>query len=111
VFIASVIIGDEMIYDFSGEQTVLGYSKRSLDVSFASPYFNNPEKLRYRYQLEGFDPEWKYTGNDQHLRFTSLPPGEYTLRMEASINNVDWLPSENSFPFVSILRFGAPGGF
>ena len=99
VFIASVSVGDEMIYNLDDEQREVDYSKRSIEVSFASPYFNNPEKLSYRYQLEGFDPEWKYTGNDQRLRFTSLPPGEYTLRLEASINNVDWIPSENSFSF------------
>jgi putative methionine-R-sulfoxide reductase with GAF domain/ligand-binding sensor domain-containing protein/two-component sensor histidine kinase len=99
VFIASVIIGDEKIFDIPDEQIVLGYTRRSIEVAFASPYFNNPEKLKYRYKLEGLDSEWKYTNNDQHLRFTSLPPGEYSLQLQASINNVDWFPSENSFSF------------
>ena len=100
VFIASVSIGDhKTIYDISADETMISYRQRSLEVAFASPYFNNPEKLKFRYQLEGDDPQWKYVGNDQHLRITSLPPGAYTLRLEASINNVDWIPSQNQFAF------------
>jgi ligand-binding sensor domain-containing protein/putative methionine-R-sulfoxide reductase with GAF domain len=78
---------------------VLSWSNRSLAVSFVCPYFNNPDKVKYRYQLEGWDEGWKYIGNTHHLRFTSLPAGEYTLRLEATINNVDWFAASNLFSF------------
>ncbi|HEU4469930.1 MAG TPA: histidine kinase, partial [Flavisolibacter sp.] len=61
--------------------------------------FNNPEKLNYRYRIEGLDKEWKYTGHTNHVRFTSLPPGDYRLLVQASINNADWIAAHNNFAF------------
>ncbi|HYE53349.1 MAG TPA: triple tyrosine motif-containing protein, partial [Chitinophagaceae bacterium] len=100
VFIEQVRGGgnDTTAYSLN-KKAVLSYAKRSLEVEFVSPYFNNPEKLMYRYRLEGFDQNWNYTGHDNSVRFTSLPPGHYTLLVEASINNVDWIRAQNSFSF------------
>lgn len=100
VYIESVQLGrDRVIYDINDKQFELSYADRSVEVSFASPYFNNPEKLRYRYRLDGLDTDWKDIGSDNRLRLTSLSPGAYTLRLEASINNVDWNSSPNTFAF------------
>ena len=77
----------------------LPWSQRSLVVDFVCPYYNNADKVKYRYVLEGLDDEWKYIGNTNQLRFTSLSPGDYTLKIEASINNADWIPSKNTFSF------------
>ncbi|MCR6719795.1 MAG: histidine kinase [Chitinophagaceae bacterium] len=77
----------------------LSYSDRSIEVRFASPYFNNPEKVSYRYKIEGLDDDWNYAGNNPNLRLTSLPPGHYKLRLEATLNQADWIPSANVFEF------------
>jgi hypothetical protein len=67
-----------------------------MEVEFAVAYFNNPEKVTYRYQLEGLDQDWKYLGNNNVVRFTSLPPGKYNLKVQASLNRVDWVDAENT---------------
>lgn len=77
----------------------LSYSDRSIEVRFASPYFNNPEKVSYRYKIEGLDDDWNYAGNNPNLRLTSLPPGHYKLRLEATLNQADWITSANVFEF------------
>lgn len=88
---------DSLLY---AQHVALDYSfQRSLEVEFLSPYFNNPEKVKYRYRLEGFDYEWKNLGNTNTLQFTSLPPGQYTLLVQGSINGVDWVSAKNSFSF------------
>ncbi len=89
---------DSLTYPLD-RKALLSYSQRSLEAEFVSPYYNNPEKVKYRYRLEGFDKEWKYLGNINSVRFTSLPAGDYTLLVEASINNVDWAAAANSFSF------------
>ncbi len=81
------------------KKAILPYSQRSLEVEFVAPYFNNPDKVKYRYRLEGFDNEWKLLGSSHSVRFTSLPPGDYQLLVEASVNNVDWIAAGNSFSF------------
>ncbi len=89
---------DSLIYRLD-RKAILSFSQRSLEAEFVSPYYNNPEKLKYRYRLEGLDKDWKYLGNTNSVRFTSLPAGDYTLLVEASINNVDWTPAASSFSF------------
>ncbi|HZV42950.1 MAG TPA: triple tyrosine motif-containing protein, partial [Saprospiraceae bacterium] len=95
---------DSIVYPLN-EVASIPWSQRSLDCQFVCPYYNNPNKLKYRYKLEGSDEDWKYIGNSNHVRFTSLSPGAYTLHLEASINNADWIPSSNSFSFKVLYPF------
>jgi len=87
------------------KKAYLPWGQRSIDCQFVCPYFNNPKKLKFRYQLEGSGEDWKYIGNGNHIRFASLSPGDYTLHLEASINNADWIPSKNSFSFEVLYPF------
>lgn len=95
---AKVGKADSLIYDFD-QPLSLDYSGRSIEVVFASPYFNNPDKVKYRYKLAGLDDEWKYLGNTNQVRFSFLSSGSYKLLVEASINNIDWTAAKNSFGF------------
>jgi hypothetical protein len=95
---------DSIVYPLN-QVASIPWSQRSLDCQFVCPYFNNPNKLKYRYKLEGTDEDWKYIGNTNHIRFTSLSPGDYTLHLEASINNADWIPSSNRFSFKVLYPF------
>ena len=100
VFIRQVKNGDHNAVRYAmDEKAVIPFGQRSMEVEFAAPYYNNPDKVRYRYLLEGFDKQWKDIGNNYSVRFTSLPAGDYTLKVEASVNNLDWIPSFNSFSF------------
>ncbi|MEM1041433.1 MAG: ATP-binding protein [Bacteroidota bacterium] len=50
---------------------------------FAAPRFVAPERLRYRYRLDGVDAGWT-EGEGRHEAFyTNLPPGPYTFRVQA----------------------------
>lgn len=89
---------DSIVYSFD-KQYSIPYSDRSMEVEFAVAYFNNADKVTYRYQVEGFDNDWKYLGNNNLVRFTSLPPGQYKLKVQASLNRVDWVDANNIFSF------------
>jgi ligand-binding sensor domain-containing protein/signal transduction histidine kinase len=61
-----------------------------LDFYFAALSFVAPEKVRFRYKLEGFDPDW-VDGGTQHAAFyTNLRPGSYNFRVIASNNDGVW---------------------
>jgi ligand-binding sensor domain-containing protein/putative methionine-R-sulfoxide reductase with GAF domain len=100
VFINRASIGnkDSVLYAFD-RHVAIPYEDRSIEVDLAVAYFNNPEKVTYRYQVEGFDIDWKYLGNNNLVRFTSLPPGKYKLKVQASLNRVDWVDANNTFSF------------
>lgn len=60
------------------------------DDNFISFYFDgisytNPEKLTYRYRLEGYSNNWIYT-NEPVASFPKLPSGQFTFRVQVSLN-------------------------
>lgn len=92
------------MYVFNNIQPVQ-YSGNSISASFGSVYFNNPEKIRYRYKLEGLDTAWKDIGNGNNILLSSLAPGKYSLQMQASINQVEWKSAKNSLVFTILKPF------
>ncbi len=105
-YISKVSIGnvDYSMYAFNTLNPIQ-YADHSLSVSFGSVYFNNPEKIQYRYKLSRIDDEWKEIGNNNLVRFSSLSPGNYTLEMEASLNQIDWKSASNSLHFIILKPF------
>lgn len=100
VYITHIRSNDnDSLLNSAGSHAINYSFQGALQVEFVSPYFNNPEKVKYRYMLSGFDYNWKNIGNVNTIQFTSLPPGTYTLYIQASINNVDWVSANNSFTF------------
>ncbi|MFB6307609.1 MAG: triple tyrosine motif-containing protein, partial [Flavobacteriales bacterium] len=59
------------------------FNKNAIKFNFASPEFRMPEKLSYRYKLEGFKNEWSKWKNNNYANYTNLPEGKYTFRVQA----------------------------
>ena len=69
---------------------VLPYDQNSVALSFAGLEFSQPHELRYRYQLEGYDNDWIQAGSSRRAIYTKLPPGDYTLIVNASNISGKW---------------------
>ncbi len=54
-----------------------------LEIEFTTLSFLPPEKVRFRYMLEGFDADWVDAGGRRTAYYTNLPPGEYRFRVTA----------------------------
>jgi diguanylate cyclase (GGDEF)-like protein len=65
----------------------LGPGAGNLEASFSAPSFVAPQRVRFRYRLIGFDPDWIYSGNRRTAWYTNLPPGRYTLTVQAENND------------------------
>ncbi|AHM60390.1 PAS domain-containing protein [Flammeovirgaceae bacterium 311] len=74
------------------------YNQNTLEFIFKPITFYLPEALQYRYRLEGLEKEWTYSKNylQNSVRFTSLPPGQYTFSIQASVQNGSWSPVTSS---------------
>jgi ligand-binding sensor domain-containing protein/signal transduction histidine kinase len=57
---------------------------------FAGLSFTAPQKVRYRYKLEGFDRDWTDAGTRRTAYYTNIPPGRYTFRVQAANNDGLW---------------------
>lgn len=60
--------------------------ENKIEFHYAGMSFISPEKVRYKYKLEGEDEGWVDAGDRRAAYYTNLEPGYYTFRVIA-INN------------------------
>lgn len=60
------------------------------EVRFTAPSFSVPERVRFKYKLEGFDRDWVDAGARRSAFYTRLPPGHYTFRVSAANDDGVW---------------------
>ena len=69
---------------YAKQLTVPG-NKSNFTIEFSPMTFTAPEKVRYAYQLEGYDKEWQFTGTDKRFaHYTNLSAGEYLFRLKCT---------------------------
>ena len=62
----------------------LDYTDRMFTVDFFAADFSSPESIRYAYKLEGISPDWVISKDARKASFTTLPAGEYRLKLAAA---------------------------
>jgi signal transduction histidine kinase/ligand-binding sensor domain-containing protein len=72
---------------------------RDLQIDFTALSLVTPEKVRFRYKLEGWDSDWKDVGNRRQAFYTGLGPGRYQFRVTASNNDGVWNEAGTSLDF------------
>jgi signal transduction histidine kinase/ligand-binding sensor domain-containing protein len=60
------------------------------EFDYAGLSFVAPQKVRYRYMLEGFDHGWTEAGARRTAYYTNIPAGHYTFRVQAANNDGLW---------------------
>jgi signal transduction histidine kinase len=95
VVIERIRVDDESI---NPTQTVeLSPGKSRFDFYYTALSFVAPEKVRFKYKLEGFDSDWVDGGTRRIAYYTNLRPGRYTFRVIASNNDGLWSPAGAAF--------------
>lgn len=69
---------------------------RKLEFHYVGLDYQMPRRLRYRYQLEGFDSDWTERGALRTAQFTNLAPGQYRFRVAAAIGAGEWGAGEGA---------------
>src|SRR6185369_15405513 len=49
-----------------------------------------PEKMRFRYRLDGYDRDWQDVGTRRQAFYSNLTPRTYRFRVTASNNSGVW---------------------
>jgi signal transduction histidine kinase/ligand-binding sensor domain-containing protein len=60
------------------------------EFNYVGLSFVAPQKVRYRYMLEGFDHDWTEAGARRTAYYTNIPAGHYTFRIQAANNDGLW---------------------
>ena len=76
-------------YDI-GEPIKLAPLTGDIQIDYAGLSFAAPDKVRFRYRLDGFDKSWTDAGLRHQAFYTTLPPGTYRFHVIASNNAGVW---------------------
>lgn len=74
----------------------LKHNQSSLGIGFVSPGFTSPGLIKYKYKMEGVDPDWVNISGESRVNYANLSPGDYTFRVVSSSNGKTWGPDEAS---------------
>lgn len=68
---------------------------------FTAPSFLSPDKVTFKYKLEGFDKDWVFLrpGKRRAAHYQNLPPGSYLFSVTACNNDGIWNETGVSFAF------------
>ena len=83
------VLADQHIYQ-SAAPIELPEGTRSVRIDYTALSLGEPERVLFRYQLEGADDTWRNAGNERSVRYANLRPGHYTFRVIASNSDGVW---------------------
>src|SRR3989449_10189170 len=83
-------IGDEI-----GRQPMSGAIKfaagtQTVEIDYTALSLSIPERVEFRYKLEGVDKDWQNVGSRRQAFYTGLGPGRYTFQVIACNNDGVW---------------------
>jgi signal transduction histidine kinase/ligand-binding sensor domain-containing protein len=84
------VVADRKTYAVAGGRLRLPPLIRDVQIDYTALSLVAPEKMRFRYKLEGRDRDWIDAGNRRQAFYSDLPPRNYRFRVAASNNSGVW---------------------
>jgi signal transduction histidine kinase len=87
------ITADRKTYDVASDisgRLPLPPLVRDLEIDYTALSLVAPEKVLFRYKLEGWDRDWQEAGNRRQAFYTNLSPRKYRFRVMACNNSGVW---------------------
>jgi PAS domain S-box-containing protein len=78
---------------------------RRFEFNYTALTYTAPERVHFRYRLEGLDQDWVEAGRRRTAYYTNVPPGQYTFRVMASLRDGIWNPTSGTITFELTPRF------
>ena len=77
----------------------VGPGAQRLEIDYAALSYVAPERVRFRYRLDGFDTQWVEAGTRRTAYYTNLPPGDYSFHVIAANEDGQWNTTGVTVPF------------
>lgn len=77
----------------------LAPNPQRITLQFTACSFVAPQKIKFKYRLQGFDEEWHIQNTPRMVSYTNLPPGNYRLEVYASNADGQWSHSKATVSF------------
>jgi len=89
----------------------LAPNTKNLELQYAALSLTAPERVRFRYKLEGYDTEWRGPVSARSATYTNLPPRDYRFRVIACNNDGVWNEEGAALEFTIVPAFQQTRGF
>jgi signal transduction histidine kinase/ligand-binding sensor domain-containing protein len=103
VHVSQVFVNGNL-YDFHSSPHLDSDTKR-VAIQYNGLNLASPERVRYRFRLDGFDHDWNEAGSGREAVYTNLGPGTYLFHVLASNGDQSWDSTEASLSFTIIPVF------
>jgi len=85
--------------------------RQRIVVGYTGLGLATPERITFRYRLDGFDREWSDPSTTRQAVYTNLGPGNYRFRVNASNADGEWNGSDATLAFSIAPAFWQTAGF
>ena len=101
------IVADREAYDAASTAAPVRLPPlvRDLRIDYTALSIVAPEKVQFRYRLEGYDVDWVDAGTRRQAFYNDLRPGDYRFRVVASNNDGVWNEEGASIDFAIARTF------
>lgn len=89
----------------AGQTVAPGEGTGRIEFRYVGLSYSAPERVRFRYRLEGFDKGWVDAGPRHTASYTNLPPGRHRFIVQACNDSGVWNEAGASFVFHRAPRF------
>jgi signal transduction histidine kinase len=87
------------------EGLALSHRSNDLEIDYTALSFTNPDRVQFRYKLEGKDADWQDVGTRRQAYYNSLSPKQYRFRVMASNNDGVWNEAGAAWDFTIVPAF------
>lgn len=99
------LTADERLHAVPAGALQLPPGTRNLQIAYTALSLSIPERVRFRYKLDGYDDGWQEAGARRTAFYNDPGPGDYVFRVIAANNDGVWNEVGASLPIVIAPRY------
>ena len=107
VLIESLRVNDHPISFATKKSTPLQIppGQQRFEFQYTGLSFVDPEKVRFKYRLEGLEPQWVDAAAKREANYSFIPPGDYVFHVIACNNDGIWNDTGATLAFTVLPLF------
>ena len=82
------------------KEVKLPYDQTTVSIEFVALDYNNADKIKYAYYLDGWDDQWNYVGQVRKANYARLAEGKYVFKVKTTNLRGEWNKEESLITIV-----------
>ncbi len=87
------------------KEVVVNPDNRRITINFTALSFSVPEKVLFRYKLDGFDKDFSEPTTLRSATYTNISPGKYKFKIKAANNDGIWTTEDAQIIIIQKPKF------